>query len=327
MRSRPKPKRAAVIATLLLASLAIFNCTGETDLAEDVCGSLEQCAQYIKEETCTSALNDAVDDGRITPAELTRCSRCLVNNNDTDADDRSDDAKGSCETLLNDRDCDRACENVGLVLGARTSRNDRDTACKNVADACHVAGCPDGIGVPGETIAQMEANDAVVEACIRCIALVPVPVAEADGGAGGAAAGGAAARGSRNAGGTQNSSLDQSRCDQMIEKCASPCLGVTAIDTRLTLAQTARVYCSNPRSCDGTGSGGDANKPSGAGGEGGASECLPQPLEDGCVQGFLCKERTSAKTLEHSNPRLCLTCLQASACSEMCDQCDVKAGQ
>ena len=327
-----KPRKMLMAWSLLLPT-ATFDCAGEDTRIGDVCRSLKECAGYIGEKMCETDLKDAVNDGRVTPAELTRCSRCLVDNNSQPNDDRLNDATGNC-ALLGARDCDRACENLGLVLGARTSRSARDEACKSVSSACRVDNCLTGIGGPGDTIAEMEANDAVVEACIRCIAEVPVPVPE-NVGTGGEGAGGAALAGSVDGGEERNADI-AIRCDQMIEKCSSPCLGVSAIDTRLTLAQSARVYCNKQRSCDG--SGGAADQPptdatagSGGGGAGGSVSqgCLPQPFLTECVTEFLCEERRNAAKLadEKNNPHSCLTCLATSDCSALCDgQCKASAG-
>lgn len=307
-------------AALWLVPALIFHCSGEHGRAEDVCRSLAECTGYVKEQPCVDSLTDAVDDGRITAAELTRCARCVVDNNAQTQDDRLEDPSNDCN-LLSSRDCDRACEQVGIVLQAKTSLGERMRACHDVALACGVADCAHGFGVSGDTLTEQEANDAVVDACVSCIAEVPIPVGA--GGAGGAGGGG----------GQGNEAFEPGRCAQMFERCSASCLGVSPIDKRLTLAHAATVYCSTPSACQlpsAGGATGDDSAPAPSPEAGTGNDGLPDRSDADCVQRFsqLDTQQNRYLSLEARDPHRCLTCLEVSQCSDPCHtQCGSNPGE
>jgi hypothetical protein len=337
-------RKAARILLLLLPALLV-QCVTEKDRRDGICHVLQRCTGYVNEALdCSGHLEDAVEDGRISPSELARCARC-VDENDTPTPEAAAGAAAaaevganSCEALLLNRDCDNACARVGLVLGAKTTLHMRRQACLAVEEACHVAACTDAFPVESGDIDAQETTDGVVAACVSCIAEVPEATPNATGGSGGtggvqAAPGGSSNGGSAGVSGsggvaggeTVVAKFNAERCDQMVQRCGDVCLGVTALDRRLTLAQAALKFCRVPEQCpDGDAAGGAGSMPAGGSsntsGSGGAGMCAVHPGQDGCFDEFLhCGAYdTDSKHVDAAKPRTCLDCLEAKGCTEDC---------
>lgn len=158
------------VAAWLMLPL-VLQCETKDDRVDDVCNTLKLCTGYVNKGKCETQLDDAVQDGSLTPLALTRCARCLVDNNDIPTDDRVDN-DGSCAETLRERDCDVACQGVSLVLNARTSPADRLGACSQLAQACGIANCDRDPLPCAETNEDRLALDLNMDACARCLAEV-----------------------------------------------------------------------------------------------------------------------------------------------------------
>jgi hypothetical protein len=346
---RPWLARAAGAALLLVA------CTTQHQRRDELCWALATCTGYVDALACQAELNDALVNERIGPSELTQCSRCVLDNA------KGTTAYESCDRVLLNRDCDAACREVSIVLDARTSRKMRRGACSAVHDACGVADCNGDFIPRAETIADQQARDQTLLECVTCIAEVPpacgsggtgsasATFAAAGGGLGGgggvpsacagastegspaAGAGGAPAGGGSGGGGTENgadtggaggeapdrapSVLDTERCFRMVEHCSAACVSVAAIDKRLTLAAAAAKLCEIPRTCPS----GEAGAP-----PVGSGPCDVDPDAPDCFDRMLrCPSYDDdPDAVEKQSPRDCLGCLQVSACSIACSECE-----
>jgi hypothetical protein len=220
--------------------LAAGNCTSKDERIKDVCSALEQCTQYFyrsDRKDCQDELDDALEDGRITPTDITRCSRCAHRHLE-----QHNDGKPGCENLLTERDCDVACKQISFVLEAQTTQSVRDQVCDTLTRACGEPRALDALcskefeqGYRDRVSFEARlALDVEVRRCGDCIA--PAANVFVDAGA-------------PDAGDAGITAADLNGCSQILERCAEPCSGVKHMTDRLTLARSMFTYCDSVQAC------------------------------------------------------------------------------
>lgn len=156
MRSEP---RIGLLAFWLCWG-GIVGCDGQDTHTRQICESVSGCTG-LDLRKCASNLERAVEDYRLSRASVVRCSRCLERN------------QSVCGRILDERRCDRACEEVELVLNARTSVDTRAQAVLEIHTRCG-----DVLGTSDDTYCALQAEqeadseliaDEQVATCLRCI--------------------------------------------------------------------------------------------------------------------------------------------------------------
>lgn len=241
----------------LVLGLAL-GCQGQDVHTKRVCDSLEECTG-IDLGICSERLDKSIADYRLSRSGLVRCSRCL-DLKERNATGCSCAESCSCQEILVDRLCDKACEEVQVVINARSSKASRANATK----AFH-ASCGNVKGTAMQTAQELEtelkedstlAIDVRIEACLECILPAHARVCEApsnpstahgcpvappgrdqespdgtDVGGGGATGEGA------------ESTVDLLACSELVARCAAPCGEIQAMRDRFSLAAAAMSSC------------------------------------------------------------------------------------
>ncbi len=267
---------------LLLGALLVGQpaCRSQQDVLKTLCGRLETCVDVMPRE-CSVRLADAVEDRRLSTAEVAKCADCVASN--------------SCSEVLRGRDCDRPCAAINVVLNARTTRDDRANSCHLVRTAC-LDQAPDAC--ESTLRAELEkdptlAIDAKIAACLTCLdepgvasaagmggqagmtslggaAGSRAPVGNAAGGVSAGVAGegamcpfssgGAGSAGRMNGGGAGAGAglagapaptlfEGLALCSSLIDRCQASCDQVPALWTPLERAAGALAVCSRDSSC------------------------------------------------------------------------------
>jgi hypothetical protein len=303
-----------------LATVCAFAaCRSQDDVVRDLCQKLDDCVGVPPYE-CSSRIDEAVKDRRLSTASLAKCSDCVKTND--------------CRDVLDERDCDGPCQDLAVVLNARTQPNERRLACSIVRNACmdrsDSTACADSL----DGLLQKDASfsvDIAIDACVSCL----VPLSQANDteeigvGAGAGGSGGSlgttpdecgATQASAGAGGAHAvvSFEGLALCSSLIERCATICANVEAYSTSLERAAGAVAVCSRGEACvtgSDPGSGGAAGQAgttgsSGFGGEAGVPGAGGSDDTKECANTAF--ERCYAKLFESGNAtavKQCSICL------------------
>ncbi len=209
---------------------AVASCTGQEDIALELCGSIEHCTGEPSSDACMKGINNGVDYYQISQTGLSRCADCLSNVSD-------------CSSMLKGRVCDGACNEVPIALHATTTLADRQTGCALLPEPCPANGqnsCEEALTEELESDATLLADPAL-GACLTCLDEVRTPQQCGAAGAPSASSAtcdaGAAGMDSAGAGGAAETcaSASPALC-QLAASCASLCAPQAVINARLTAA-------------------------------------------------------------------------------------------
>lgn len=333
--------------SLSLGGASLLQCDRRDDRVTDVCEVLAQCARYKDSyidnwKECERDVKDAVQDGRITRAGLTGCSKCLAHHEYQEQRQSECDEPPceNCESLLRERDCDEACSEVDFALRARTSLAMRKAMCLVVDDSCgipNVNACKAALTTLYEDLSGLGGNggedsggraglkgrnltlneslelDATVEACWACTQSVRKTF-------------------------TGGPGINRpERCAKLVDTCDATCSLVRPASLVLAPAQIALKACDLEDRCvvkeqeSGMGAAGEPPEPrlncvlgctdgcaKGGGGTGGAGTA-GKPGSPNCFEDRVVCNQSDSMT----RAQLCLDCAGDQDCSVVATQCRV----
>jgi hypothetical protein len=225
----------------------LLRCDTRADRVLDICRTLARCSGFLDEAKCGTQLTDALRDQRISRAGIARCAHCLGNHRSQSGqqDCEGEDDCQNCESLLNERDCDVACNEVDYAQRTRTSELMRESMCKTLGSACgqslhgicHDALAelyrqqpePGGHGAGGQSdLLDLEESldlDATVEKCWECTQGVAKALSR------------------------KRSEVSVEACSLLVATCQASCSLVVPVAKALAPANSALALCDLKARC------------------------------------------------------------------------------
>ena len=154
-----KPWSAGAGLFTLLVGVAA--CRNNDERMQYICGRVTECGHVVEENDCKTRLRDDLDDERATDARASTCAECVSQK------------RNDCNQLLVRRDCDTACDGIGLITDMYTREDDRLKACQAPDGLCGISSDNDAYNECASVLREQVAADAKLDkplsVCNACL--------------------------------------------------------------------------------------------------------------------------------------------------------------